>query len=152
MARDIPSSTVDAPREDGDDTPDDRGNSAADDADDGRSAVATLRIRLRTAITIPVTDCLLMLLVTSTLVAMLTRAVQTYTTSFVFADGASATGANVVFVVLLLRSGVASLSAGNLADRFDHCRLGIAIAVITAALLGVTRLLPDNLSYAAVLG
>jgi MFS family permease len=84
-------------------------------------------------------------------VSALTRAVQTFTTSFVFeGETGTLTGGNAVFVALLLGSGAASLWFGGLSDRMDRHRLGVAVSVVTAALLGSTLLLPESLPLAAL--
>lgn len=116
------------------------------------AATGTVRERLRSALRVPLTDQLLVLLALHLFVSMLTRAVQTFTTSFVYAgETGTLTGGNAVFFVLLLGSGAASLWFGGLSDRVNRHRLGVAVSVVTAVLLGSTLLLPESAPLPALL-
>ncbi|MFB6160240.1 MAG: MFS transporter [Haloferacaceae archaeon] len=131
--------------------PPERTTEDAADLDAG-AVTGTIRERLRSALRVPVTDQLLVLLLLHAFVSMLTRAVQTFTTSFVFAGGTGTlTGGNAAFVALLVGSGTASLWFGGLADRMNRHRLGVAVSLVTAALLGSTLFLPASVPLVALL-
>lgn len=67
------------------------------------------------------------------------RAIQTFTTSYVAAEtGASVSISNLAFFTLLAGGSVASLWAGDLADRVNRNYLGIGAALSTAFLVGTT--------------
>jgi MFS family permease len=65
------------------------------------------------------------------------RAIQTFTTSYVASEtGASVSISNLAFFTLLGGGSIASLWAGELADRMNRVYLGIGTALATAALVG----------------
>ncbi len=67
------------------------------------------------------------------------RAIQTFTTSYIAAEtGASVSISNLAFFTLLAGGSVASLWAGELADRVDRRYIGIGTAIATAILVGAT--------------
>ena len=91
---------------------------------------------------VPMTLTVVLLLAMTVLVSLQTRAIMTFTTSYV-ADttGGTATLGNAVFFVMLVAGSISSLWAGSLADRVHRGTLGVAVSVATAALLAVTYLL-----------
>ena len=67
------------------------------------------------------------------------RAIQTFTTSYIAAEtGASVSISNLAFFTLLAGGSVASLWAGELADRVDRRYIGIGTAIATGILVGAT--------------
>jgi MFS family permease len=68
--------------------------------------------------------------------SMQARGVQTFTTAFVSAEtGSSLAAGNFSFFTLLVGGSIASLWAGELADRIDRATLGAAVAAATALLV-----------------
>lgn len=119
---------------------------------DGGESQSTVRqairsVRLPTDLTI--TRGVVVLFFVTVVLSMQHRAIQTYTTSYVAAEtGASVSVGNLAFFALLVGGSLASLYAGDFADRFDRVALGIAASLATAALVGATLLLaavPDGL-------
>ncbi|WP_418282180.1 MFS transporter [Halorubrum sp. DTA98] len=122
---------------------------ALDDRDVGdgtapgsRSTIERLRAGVTGVLRVPLTATVLLLLVMTVLVSLQTRAIMTFTTSYV-ADttGGTATLGNAVFFVMLVSGSVSSLWAGSLADRVHRGLLGVGVSVATAVLLVVTYLL-----------
>lgn len=105
-----------------------------------------LMARARGLTAVPLTRWLATLLVLQFLVALEIRAAHSFTTTFAYERAGFTTGtANLVFLALLVGSAIASLWAGDLADRLDRTRLGIASAVLAAATFGLTPLVPTTL-------
>jgi MFS family permease len=125
------------------------GSSTVDDAveyDGGRpDAVRRLSRRVADATRVPLTPGVAMLMLLTALLSMQSRAVMTFTTSYVFTGtGGTVATANVVFFTMLVAGGVSSLAAGDLADRFDRSRLGVTASVLTATLLVATFALVEG--------
>ncbi|WP_253184465.1 MFS transporter [Natrialba sp. SSL1] len=108
--------------------------------DGGRSeSTHSVRAAVRNAIDLPITPSIVVLFFVTVVLSMQHRAIQTYTTSYVAAEtGASVAAGNVTFFALLVGGSLASLYAGDLADRFDRITLGIAASLATAALVAAT--------------
>lgn len=92
--------------------------------------------RLRRITETPLTSGIGLLLLVTVFVSLQSRAIQTFTTSYVilFQDG-QAWVANAAFLALLVGGSISSLWAGLLADRWNRTKLGATTSVITAALL-----------------
>lgn len=102
-----------------------------------RSRIASARTVARLLATPEIGTLTLLTLVMS----LQHRAIQTFTTSFVVDDlGVTASIGNVAFFTLLAGGSVASLWAGELADRVDRITLGVGAALATALLVGATVL------------
>ncbi|WP_416282180.1 MFS transporter [Natronococcus sp.] len=99
----------------------------------------SVRRTVRNAIDLPITPSIIVLFFITVVLSLQHRAIQTYTTSYVAAEtGASVAAGNVTFFALLVGGSLASLYAGDLADRFDRMTLGIAASLATAALVAAT--------------
>lgn len=82
------------------------------------------------------------LTVLTLVMSMQHRAIQTFTTAFVVDDlGVSVSTGNIAFFTLLAGGAIASLWAGELADRVNRISLGIAAALGTAVLVAATMLI-----------
>lgn len=110
--------------------------------DGGRSS--SVRDGLRSVgglINVRITRGIVLLFFVTMILSMQHRAIQTFTTSYIAAEtGASASIGNVMFFTLLLGGSLASLGAGDLADRFNRELLGAGAAIATAVLVGATLL------------
>jgi len=108
--------------------------------DGGRAA--TLRgllrsVRERNAI--PKSRGLVLLFLVTLFLSMQHRAIHTFTTAYVGGEaGGLVSVGNLAFFTLLLGGSVASLWAGDLADRVDRELLGAGAALATAALVAAT--------------
>ncbi|SEH13494.1 Predicted arabinose efflux permease, MFS family [Natronorubrum sediminis] len=123
--------------------PDDEpGTTRATRADGGRPTSVGETIRAaKGVLDVPLTRGIVLLFFVTLVLSMQHRAIQTYTTSYITAEtGTSATIGNVAFFALLVGGSLSSLWAGDLADRFDRKRLGIAASVATAVLVAATLL------------
>ena len=128
--------TVEDP--DADDSDDETESTARPDGGRGES-MRSVRGILRRVVDLPVTPTVVVLFFVTLVLSMQHRAIQTYTTSYVVAEtGASVAAGNVTFFALLGGGSLASLYAGDLADRFDRITLGIAASLATAALVAAT--------------
>ncbi|WP_255194227.1 MFS transporter [Natronobeatus ordinarius] len=95
----------------------------------------------RRSIAVPITRDVVLLFLVTMILSLQHRAIQTYTTAYITAEtGASVSVGNVTFFTLLLGGSLASLWAGDLADRFNRELLGAGAAVATAVLVGGTLL------------
>lgn len=120
---------------------------------DGRTDTASdsLRGRVRALVAVPAAGWVAILFAISFLVSFEIGAVRTFAPTYLFTRlGGSTSVANGIYFVMLLGAGVASLGAGNLADRFDRTAAGALIFGLSAALLAVTALVPP--SAGAMLG
>lgn len=91
------------------------------------------------SVRIPLTGGIILLLVVTVIISMQGRAVQTFTTAYLFQfTDESTTIANLGFFSMLVAGSLASLWAGNIADRFDRGLLGFGLSGITALILGLT--------------
>jgi MFS family permease len=71
------------------------------------------------------------------------RAIQAFTTSYIAAgDAGSVSVGNLTFFALLVGGSVASVIAGDLADRIDRPSMGAVTAIMTALLVVMTLGLP----------
>ncbi|WP_247730163.1 MFS transporter [Halovivax limisalsi] len=74
------------------------------------------------------------------------RALHSFTTAFAYGRTSDSTlAANVVFLALLLGSGVASLLAGSLSDVVDRRTLGASAGVAAAVLFSFVAIVPATL-------
>jgi len=109
--------------------------------------LATARQRLGSLSDVLFSRLFLSLFAVHVLVSAEVRATHSFTTAYAYEQAASsATRANVVFFLLLVGSGVASLLSGRLADAVDRRTLGVAAALATAPLFGLTWLVPSSLA------
>ncbi|WP_331236271.1 MFS transporter [Natronorarus salvus] len=101
---------------------------------------------VRSAVAVPVTRGVVILFLVTLVLSLQHRAIQTFTTAYVGgATGGSISVGNLAFFTLLLGGSVASLWAGDLADRFDRRLLGVGAALATAGLVATTLVLTDLL-------
>lgn len=106
---------------------------------DALSRVPTSPGQLQAAIGVPLTASIVLLVATTILVSLQSRAIMTFTTSYLFVyTGESTALSNLGFLAMLVAGSLSSLWAGGLADRFDRAWLGLAAALSTALLLGGT--------------
>ncbi|RQG95410.1 MFS transporter [Natrarchaeobius chitinivorans] len=109
---------------------------------DGGSTLQERGDTLRKAMAFLTTRRIALLFLITLFVSLQHRAIQTFTTSYIAAEtGVSISISNVAFFMLLLGGSIASLWAGDLADRFDRYYLGIGASLFTAMLVGATLLL-----------
>lgn len=110
--------------------------------DGGRSmSVYDLLQPLKTMIDIPITRGIVLLFFITLILSLQHRAIQTFTTSYIAAEtGASTSVGNIAFFTLLVGGSLASLWAGDLADRFNRELLGAGAAIATAILVSATLL------------
>lgn len=110
--------------------------------DGGRSvSVRGLFQPLKGVIDIPITRGIVLLFLITLVLSLQHRAIQTFTTSYVASEtGASASVGNLAFFTLLVGGSLASLWAGDLADRFNRELLGAGAAIITGILVSATLL------------
>lgn len=93
-------------------------------------------------INVPLTRDIVVLFFLTFLVSVQSRAIQTFTTSYIATGvGGSVSVGNIAFFALLFGGSVSSLWAGSLADRFDRGSLGAIAALATAAMVGGTVLI-----------
>ena len=93
----------------------------------------------RRSFAVPLTRGIVVLFLVTMIMSLQHRAIQTYTTAYVTAEtGASVSVGNMAFFTLLLGGSLASLWAGDLADKFNRELLGAGAAVATAVLVGGT--------------
>lgn len=126
-------------------TADDAENASTTDrprSDGGRRPSGSLRERARAAglpVDMEITRGIVLLFLATVTLSMQHRAIQTYTTAYVTAEtGSSASVGNLAFFALLVGGSLASLYAGDLADRVDRGSLGIAVSLATAVLVAST--------------
>jgi FSR family fosmidomycin resistance protein-like MFS transporter len=138
--------------DDGSRGPETDGGSRGPETDGGKrrpavgDALATVRRRLGSLSDVMFSRLFLSLFAVHVLVSAEVRATHSFTTAYAYEQAASsATRANVVFFVLLVGSAIASLLSGRLADAVDRRKLGVAAALATAPLFGLTWLVPSSL-------
>ena len=108
---------------------------------DGGRSVRGLFRPLKRVIGIPITRGIILLFLITLVLSLQHRAIQTFTTSYVASEtGASASVGNLAFFTLLVGGSLASLWAGDLADRFNRELLGAGAAVLTGVLVSATLL------------
>ncbi len=116
--------------------------------DGGHSvSVRGLSQLLKRLVDIPITRGIVLLFLITLVLSLQHRAIQTFTTSYVAAEtGASTSVGNLAFFTLLVGGSLASLWAGDLADRFDRELLGAGAAIITGVLVSATLLVTHLLN------
>ena len=128
---------ADSRNADGDPTDDPRTDGGRDGVE-RRSMLDGLR-SAGVPVDLAVTKSVVVLFFLTVILSMQHRAIQTYTTSYVAAEtGTSVSVGNLTFFALLVGGSLASLYAGDLADRFDRVWLGIGASVATAGLVAAT--------------
>lgn len=106
--------------------------------------VETVRRTYHETIVAPLSAGIGILLLATMFVSIQSRAIQTFTTSYVtLFDGGSAWLANTAFLALLVGGSISSLWAGILADRWSREKLGGVTSVITAGILVTLALVID---------
>lgn len=112
--------------------------------DGGRKPSLGTRITtLKQYIDIPITRGIVIIFLATLLLSAETRAIHTFTTTYIAAEvGGSVSVGNLGFFALLVGGSLASLGAGNLADRFDRGFIGGVAAITTAGLVGATVFIP----------
>ena len=124
--------------------PDGGPTEAAGGAASRGSTASGLRARLGRALNVPTESWVLVLFVTNFATSLELNAVRTFATSYLF-ERTGATGlSNLVFFVMLVGAGIASLGAGRLADRFDRVWLGVAAMGASSVMLAATVFVPAN--------
>lgn len=109
---------------------------------DLEAIMASLRTQMRNAVTVHLTAGVLILFLLTVMTSMQVRAVQTFTTSFLFTyTDESTTLANFGFFAMLVAGSLSSLWAGSLADRVNRGLFGFVMSLVTASLLGLTILI-----------
>lgn len=104
----------------------------------------TVRRAYRRTILAPLSTGIGVLLLVTMFFSTQSRAIQTFTTSYVtLFDGGTAWLANAAFLALLVGGSISSLWAGVLADRWSREKLGGITSVITAGLLATLAFLMD---------
>lgn len=101
--------------------------------------------RLGRLMKIPLAWWVVVLFLADFLVSFEIGAIRTYATSYLFQRvGESTATANGIFFAMLVGGGIASLSAGHLADRIDRIWLGVGVLALSAGGLAVTALVPAS--------
>jgi MFS transporter, FSR family, fosmidomycin resistance protein len=110
--------------------------------DGGRSLPARGLLQpLKELIDVPITRGIVLLFFITLILSLQHRAIQTFTTSYIAAEtGTSTSVGNLAFFTLLVGGSLASLWAGDLADRFNRELLGAGAAIATAVLVSATLL------------
>ncbi|MES3518507.1 MAG: MFS transporter [Natronomonas sp.] len=113
------------------------------------SGLNRLREGLAGLFDVPRTRSVALLFALTLVLSIQHRAIQTYTTSYVTAEtGAAVSIGNLAFFTLLVGGSLASLWAGDLADRFSRELLGAGAAIATAVLVAGTLLVAPLLGGA----
>lgn len=117
-------------------------SSEPEDADQSPES-GGLRDRLRSFVAVPFAGWVVALFVINFLVAFELGAVRTFAPTYLFTRLADSTSvSNLIYFVMLVGAGIASVGAGNLADRVDRTNAGALIFGLSAILLGATALVP----------
>lgn len=112
---------------------------------------AGLRARLRSIVAIPIAGWVIALFAVNFLVSFEIGSIRTFAPTYLFVRlGDSTSIANGIYFVMLTGAGIASIGAGNLADRFDRITAGVLIFGLSALVIGGTVLIPPRPS--AMLG
>jgi FSR family fosmidomycin resistance protein-like MFS transporter len=98
--------------------------------------------RLGRALNVPLESWVLVLFLTNFATSLELNAVRTFATSYLFERTAATGLSNLVFFVMLVGAGIASLGAGRLADRVDRVWLGVAAMAASAVMLAGTVFVP----------
>ncbi|MDL5361185.1 MFS transporter [Halalkalicoccus sp. NIPERK01] len=109
-------------------------------SDGGRSFSPRAPLRSAVeAVDVPVTRGIAVLFCVTVLISLQSRAIQTFTTTYIAAGtGGSTSVGNLGFFALLAGGSLSSLWAGSLSDRFDRGSLGVVAALSTTLLVGAT--------------
>lgn len=102
-----------------------------------------LQERIRALVAVPLAWWVVGLFAISFIVSFEVGSVRTFAPTYLFTRVAeSTTVANGIYFVMLVGAGVATVGAGNLADRFDRTAAGTLIFGVSMLLLGATSLIP----------
>lgn len=102
------------------------------------TGIASVRDSITEILKVPLTTGIILLLLLNLFVSIQTRAIMTFTTSYVFSStGQTISLSNVVFFVMLAAGSMSALVTGSLADRVDRGKLGATASLVTATLLGM---------------
>ena len=118
---------------------DNTGNERQPRPDGGRFSLRNPLRSVMDLLNVPLTQGIVVLFCVTVLISLQSRAIQTFTTSYIAAGtGGSASIGNLGFFALLFGGSLSSLWAGSLSDRFDRGSLGVIAALGTAVLVGAT--------------
>lgn len=121
------------------------GDPKATAADGGSEPTATgLRARLGNALNVPLEGWVVVLFLTNFATSLELNAVRTFATSYLFERTAATGLSNLVFFVMLVGAGIASLGAGRLADVVDRTWLGVGAMAASGVMLAATVFVPAN--------
>lgn len=134
--------------------PDGGSDTAASDggADGAATAPATpatgltarLGARVERVLNVPLEWWVVVLFLTNFATSLELNAVRTFATSYLFERTAATGLSNLVFFVMLVGAGAASLGAGRLADRVDRIWLAVAAMTASAVMLAATVFVPAD--------
>lgn len=114
-------------------------------ADGGADASARgVAARVGNALNVPLESWVVVLFLTNFATSLELNAVRTFATSYLFERTAATGLSNLVFFVMLVGAGMASLGAGRLADRVDRIWLGVAAMTASAVMLAATVFVPAD--------
>lgn len=106
---------------------------------------AGLRARLRSIVAIPIAGWVIALFAVNFLVSFEIGSIRTFAPTYLFVRlGDSTSIANGIYFVMLTGAGLASIGAGNLADRFNRITAGVLIFGLSALVIGGTVLIPPR--------
>lgn len=109
------------------------------------NGLVSIRESISDVLRVPLTTGIALLLLLNLVVSVQTRAIMTFTTSYVFTGTDQTISiSNVIFFIMLAAGSISALATGSLADRVDRGKLGAAASVVTAALLGTTFIIVAN--------
>ncbi len=109
------------------------------DSSNNVKGLTSIRESISEILRVPLTTGIVLLLLLNLFVSIQTRAIMTFTTSYVFAGtGQTIAISNVIFFIMLAAGSISALATGSLADRVDRGKLGAAASIVTAALIGTT--------------
>ncbi len=104
-----------------------------------------LRERLRSAVAVPLVGWVIALFAINFLVSFEIGSVRTFAPTYLITRlGDSLSVSSGIYFVMLTGAGIASIGAGNLADRFDRTAAGALIFGLSALVIGGTVLIPAN--------
>jgi FSR family fosmidomycin resistance protein-like MFS transporter len=117
----------------------DTGDETEPRPDGGRFSFRSPLRSVMRMLNVPLTRGIAVLFCVTVLISLQSRAIQTFTTSYIAAGtGGSTSVGNLGFFALLFGGSLSSLWAGSLSDRFDRGSLGAVAAISTALLVGAT--------------
>lgn len=101
--------------------------------------------RIRASLAIPLAGWVVALFAINFLVSFEIGSVRTFAPTYLFTRlGDSTTVSNGIYFIMLTGAGIASIGAGNLADRFSRTAAGAVIFGLSAIVIGATYLIPSN--------